>query len=105
VTRVFACDGGAASDLWLQIAADVIDRPVQRIDRHPGSCLGAAYVAGHGAGLLPDFAGISRYVAGGRIFQPIAAHRPVYDRAYQNYRETYERLKTLYPRLDPGGRR
>jgi xylulokinase len=105
VARVFACDGGAASDLWLQIAADVIDRPVQRIDRHPGSCLGAAYVAGHGAGLLPDFAGISRYVAGGRIFQPIAAHRPVYDRAYQNYRETYERLKTLYPRLDPGGQR
>jgi xylulokinase len=105
VTRVFACDGGAASDLWLQIAADVMDRPVQRIDRHPGSCLGAAYVAGHGAGLLKDFAGISRYVADGRIFEPIAAHRPVYDHAYQNYRETYERLKTLYPRLDPGGER
>ncbi len=41
----------------------------------------------------------------GAIFEPIAAHRPVYDRAYQNYRETYERLKTLYPRLDPGGER
>lgn len=103
VARVFACDGGAASDLWLQIAADVIGRPVQRIDNHPGSCLGAAYVAGYGAGLLKDFAGIARYVAGGRVFTPAPERRAVYDRAYANYRESYERLKTLYPRLDPQG--
>jgi Sugar (pentulose and hexulose) kinases len=54
------------------------------------------------------FARFRRHLAlcrGWRVFQPIAAHRPVYDRAYQNYRETYERLKTLYPRLDPGGER
>jgi xylulokinase len=103
VARVFACDGGAASDLWLQIAADVIGRPVQRIDRHPGSCLGAAYVAGHGAGLLKDLTGIGRYVAGGRIFESAPERRAVYDRAYANYRAAYERLKTLYPRLDPQG--
>ncbi len=105
VRRVFACDGGAESDLWLQIAADVIGRPVRRIDRHPGSSLGAAYLAGHAAGLMKDFAGISRYVAAGRLFEPSPAHGPVYDRAYANYRETYERLKTLYPRLDPEGER
>jgi xylulokinase len=103
IGRVFACDGGAASDLWLQIAADVIGRKVQRIDHHPGSCLGAAYVAGYGAGLLKDFAGIARYVAGGRVFAPSPERRAAYDRAYANYRETYERLKTLYPRLDPEG--
>jgi xylulokinase len=102
VTRVFACDGGAASDLWLQIAADVIGRPVRRIDHHPGSCLGAAFVAGHGAGLLPDWTAIARYVAAGRLFEPDAARGAVYDRAYANYRETYQRLKSLYPRLDPG---
>jgi xylulokinase len=101
VTRIFACDGGAASDLWLQIAADVIGRPVQRVEGHPGSCLGAAYVAGYGAGLFDDFGGIGRYVAAGRIFEPETRNRAVYDQAYGNYREIYERLKTLYPRLDP----
>ncbi|MFZ5790831.1 MAG: FGGY-family carbohydrate kinase [Pseudomonadota bacterium] len=101
VARVFACDGGAVSDLWLQIAADVIGRPVQRIERHPGSCLGAAYVAGCGAGLFKDFAGVGRYVAAGRLFEPDQGRRHIYDRAYSNYREIYERLKTLYPRLDP----
>ncbi len=103
IGRVFACDGGAASDLWLQIAADVIARPVRRIDRHPGACLGAAYVAGYGVGLFKDFAGISRYVAAGRLFEPEPKTAAVYDRAYANYREIYERLKTLYPRLDPQG--
>lgn len=100
VKRIFACDGGAASDLWLQIAADAIGRPVQRIEHHPGSCLGAAYVAGFGAGLVKSFAGVSRYVAAGRIFEPRPAQTAIYDRSYANFRETYERLKTLYPKLE-----
>jgi xylulokinase len=103
VTRVFACDGGAASDLWLQIAADAIGRPVQRIERHPGSSLGAAYVAGYGAGIFKTLDGVGDYVAGGRIFVPHPARRDVYDRAYANFREIYERLRTLYPRLATEG--
>ena len=55
--RIVACDGGAASDLWLQICADVLNRPVQRLRRHPGSCLGAAYVAGVGVGAVQGLAG------------------------------------------------
>src|SRR6266446_2180804 len=98
---VFASDGGAASDIWLQIAADVIARPVQRIAHHPGSCLGAAYLAGCGAGLFTDFAGIARYVAGDRIFLPDPVRAQAYDRAYANFRDVYARLQTLYPRLDP----
>ncbi len=102
VNRVFACDGGAASDLWLQIAADTLGVTVTRIDKHPGSCLGAAYVAGHGIGAFKDLAGISRYVEAGKVFKPDRARKSVYDKAYANYREIYERLKTLYPKLDPG---
>ena len=101
VSRVFACDGGAASDLWLQMAADTLGVAVTRIDKHPGSCLGAAYVAGHGIGTFKDLAGISRYVAAGKVFKPDRARKAIYDRAYANYREIYERLKTLYPKLAP----
>ena len=86
---------------WLQIAADALGLTVTRIDRHPGSCLGAAYVAGHGIGAFKDLAGVSRYVASGKVFRPDPERTAVYDRAYANFRETYERLKTLYPKLDP----
>ncbi|MEX1205192.1 MAG: FGGY-family carbohydrate kinase [Dongiaceae bacterium] len=99
VGRVVACDGGAASDLWLHIAADVLDRPVQRLRNHPGSSLGAAYVAGYGVGLFKDWAGIAAYVAPGELFTPDPAHRAPYDRAYGIYRELYDRLQTLFPRL------
>ncbi|WP_374371040.1 FGGY-family carbohydrate kinase [Dongia sp.] len=99
VTRVFAADGGAASDLWLQIAADALNRPVTRIDRHPGSSLGAAFVAGMGIGVLKDWADIARYVTPGRTFIPQAADAVTLDRKYRLWRELYERLKTLYPEL------
>jgi xylulokinase len=99
VRQVFAADGGAASDLWLQIAADVLQRPVTRIDRHPGSCLGAAFVAGMGAGLLTDWSDIGRYVARGREFKPDPAAAAILDRKYRLWRESYGRLRTLFPLL------
>ncbi|MDF2766504.1 MAG: carbohydrate kinase [Rhodospirillales bacterium] len=99
IRRVFAADGGAASDLWLQIAADVLDRPVTRIDRHPGSSLGAAFVAGMGVGALKDWSEIACYVAPGRIFAPDPRRHLDYDRKYRLWRAVYQRLKTLYPEL------
>ena len=100
VKRVFACDGGAASDLWLQIAADALSVSVTRIDKHPGSCLGAAYVAGYGIGAFKDLGGVSNYVATGKVFRPDPSRARLYDRGYANFREAYTRLKTLYPKLD-----
>lgn len=102
VTNVRAADGGAASDLWLQIAADVLERPVVRIDRHPGSSLGAAFVAAMGTGFLDDWTLIRNYVEPGRVFAPRPAESAAYARSYANWRETYERLKTLYPKLGAG---
>jgi xylulokinase len=99
VRQVFAADGGAASDLWLQIAADALQRPVTRIDRHPGSSLGAAFVADMGAGVLKDWADIGRYVAPGRQFQPDPYAARALDQKYQLWRETYRRLETMFPVL------
>src|SRR5262249_35046949 len=96
IARIFACDGGAASDLWLQIATDVLARPVQRIDRHPGSCLGAAYVAGYGVGLLKELTGIARYVAAGRLFQPDRQTPRGSHCAHSNYPTAYPELKKLH---------
>jgi len=99
VTRVLACDGGAASDLWLQITADVLKRPVERLLNHPGSSLGAAYVAGMGIGALDDWTAIERFVPSDCVFEPDDQWESRYDGAYGIYRETYERLRSLYPRL------
>lgn len=99
ISRVFAADGGSASDLWLQIAADAINRPVTRIDRHPGSSLGAAFVAGMGVGVLADWSAIAQYVTPGRTFEPDERNRLALDRKYRLWRDLYTRLRTLYPEL------
>ncbi len=99
VGRVLACDGGAASDLWMQITADVLERPVERLLEHPGSSLGAAFVAGMGTGALDDWSAIGRYARCDRVFEPDAGRTGAYRDAYGIYRDLYRRLETLYPSL------
>ena len=97
--RVIACDGGAASDLWLQITADVLEQPIQRLLHHPGSCLGSAFDAGMGTGAIDDWNAIGRYVSPDRVFEPEVSRSSVYRDAYAVYRDLYLRLQSLYPRL------
>ena len=99
VTRVLAADGGAKSDVWMQITANVLGRPVQRLASHPGSSLGAAFVAGMGVGVFDAWTDIERYVELSRPFEPEEAAVDVYDRLYPVYRTAYERLKDVFPTL------
>ena len=45
-----ATGGGARSDAWLQLCADVLDRPVERTRTEHTAALGAALLAGVGSG-------------------------------------------------------
>jgi xylulokinase len=102
VRHVVASDGGAASRVWMQIAADVLGLPVHLLQGHPGSCLGAAYVAGFGVGAFDDWDGIARFVAPAGVIEPDPANATAYQEPYALFRETYRRLQPLYPRLAPG---
>jgi xylulokinase len=99
VRHVVASDGGAASRVWMQIAADVLGRPVHLLQGHPGSCLGAAYVAGVGVGALGNWDGIGRFVAPAGVVEPEPANAAAYEEHYALFRDTYRRLQPLYPRL------
>ena len=60
------CLGGAArSDVWLQIIADVLGAPVERLACAEPTLLGAAMAAAVGIGVLPDWAAAAR--AWGRV--------------------------------------
>ena len=99
IGRVLACDGGAASDLWVRITADVLERPIARLGNHPGSCLGAAFVAGWGIGAFDDWGRIADYVRPDRVFEPDPANAAACREAYGLYRDLYERLRDWYPSL------
>ncbi len=98
VDRVIVSDGGAKSRVWMQIVADVIDRPVRLLAGHTGSSIGVAFVAGMGVGVFDDWEQIGRFVQDDGLVLP-ASRRGVYDRLYGVYRQTYARLQPVYPHL------
>src|SRR5712692_2292703 len=99
VRRVVAADGGSRSALWMQIAADVLDLPVQVVAGEAASALGAAYVAAMGAGMFTDWNDIARFISQGRTYQPQSAAVPRYRKGFALYRELYTRLQSYLPEL------
>lgn len=85
--------GGAKSDLWLQVKADVCGLPVERPAVAEAATLGAAMLASVGAGghANVEVCGESLYKAD-RVFSPDAAKAEAYDIAYNAYRDLHRRM-------------
>jgi xylulokinase len=91
--RVFGTNGGSRSELWTQIAADVLGQEIRVYQHHPGSALGAAFVAGMGVGTFHRWDDISAFAGEGIVREPDSRAHRIYDRAYALYRDIYENLK------------
>ncbi|RUT31416.1 carbohydrate kinase [Arsenicitalea aurantiaca] len=90
--RFYASDGGTNSRLWMQIMADMLGEPVQLLNNHHGSSLGAAFVAAIGAGLVSDWSAVGALSPRGDIVKPDAANAAIYAEGYARYRDLYLRL-------------
>ena len=87
-----ACGGGARSDLWCQIKADVLRVPVLRVREPDASLMGAAVLACVGSGLHPGVReAVSAMVSVERRFEPRPSE--VYERLYSVYRSLYPSLR------------
>jgi sugar (pentulose or hexulose) kinase len=93
IERVVLMGGGARSNLWCEILADVLSRPVERSATSEATALGAAMLAAVAAGAHPDVASAARAMSGAATrFEP-GEHRALYARLYH---EVYE---GIYPAL------
>ena len=92
-------NGGARSDLWKQITADVLGIPLEQIAHHPGSSLGAAFVAGMGCDVFSEWADIERFIDIGTVVEPNMTAHERYQKFYVIYRNLYDSLKGYYPEL------
>ncbi len=90
--RFIVSDGGSASRVWMQIVADVLQQPLQRLAGHPGSCVGAAWTAAIGSGLVSDWSAISAFVRPADRIEPRPETAETYRRGYRRYREIYRSL-------------
>jgi xylulokinase len=95
--------GGAQSDLWCQIHADVMDRTIERVadPLHTG-IRGAALLAGLALGRV-DPGDLRDLVRIDRTFIPDPANRAVYDRLYAEFPRLYKAQKGMFARLNRRG--
>ncbi len=92
--------GGAQSDLWCQVYADVLDRPMERIaEPRFHSLRGAGLFAAVSLGEMA-IDDIPALVPLSDTFLPREAHRDVYDRMFREFRRFYGRLHGSYSRLN-----
>jgi xylulokinase len=89
--RFIVSDGGSASRVWMQIVSDALQRPLQRLEGHPGSCVGVAWTAAIGVGLTSDWSGVSAFVSQGETVLPRAEFAALYRDGYRRYRGLYRR--------------
>jgi xylulokinase len=95
--RLRALGGGARSDLWLQIRADLTGRPVERARMGDSSAVGAALLAAVAGGSLPDLASAAAGLeGGGEAIEPDRRNAAVYAEAHGRYRRLFAALKPMF---------
>lgn len=89
--------GGARSDLWAQLQADVLRRPVERLRVPDSGVLGAALLGAVGAGCSPDVeTAAAEAVAVEREFLPNVHASDRLEPLYRAYRASYDALADIH---------
>jgi xylulokinase len=100
IEELRAIGGGARSDLWLQLKADVTGIPVLRPAVTEAACWGAALLAAQGAGLFADAARAAETsVTFTDRFQPNSDRTIAFKERFQLYQQLYPLLKQIHARL------
>ena len=95
-----ATGGGAISEVWLQLQADVYGAPVHRLAIEEGAAYGAALLGHVAAGTFGDVDGATSVVRTlDEVTEPDARRTAIYDDTYDVYRSLYPTLRSDMHRL------
>ena len=95
--RFFASDGGSQSHVWMQIMADVLQKPVRLLANAHGSCVGAAWVAAIGSGQNVGWDDVQRLSGLGDTIAPDPSRAAIYDRGYLRVPRSLRNAETALP--------
>ncbi len=98
--RINIIGGGAQSDVWCQIFADVLRRNIRRVaDPIQANARGAAFIASAGLNhvAFDDIPGLMEYDG---EFSPDSANVPVYEELFSEFRNIYRKNRRIFNRLN-----
>jgi xylulokinase len=95
-TEINHSGGGAASNIWCQIRADILGRPIKRTKMRDAGVLGAALMAGTGVGVFASLnEAAKKFVVMDRVFEPDTNEASRHDEAFGKYKLLYKQLIPL----------
>jgi len=97
VQRLRATGGGAKSPFWLQLKADIFNKPMEVPTSSEGSCLGVAICAGVACGEYKNHReGVEACIQVQATYEPRPEMASAYDEKFALYRRIYPALKDLH---------
>ncbi|MEH2245537.1 xylulokinase [Nostoc sp.] len=94
VDQLLATGGGARSNVWLRILADVLQTELIAPKAEEGAAYGAAILAMVGIGAYPNLeAALNIYAEDRNVVQPQA--NPLYEAGFKRYKLLYDTLKAV----------
>lgn len=96
INEVRAIGGGAKSEKWLQLKADMFGKKVIALDISEGVCLGAAILAGTAIGTYDSIeTAVAALVTPREVYYPREAIAETYDAKLKAYQKIYQALREL----------
>ena len=93
ISTIRILGGTTKSPLWNQMQADIYNRPVETLKTTDAAVVGAAIIAGVGAGIFSDIPeGVAHMVKADQKYEPIAENAKLYDELYDVFCRMYEGL-------------
>jgi xylulokinase len=92
--------GGAQSDVWCQIFADVMNVEIKQVaDPIYANARGAAWIGAVGLGEI-TFGDVPGLVKIQKVYRPRPANRALYDERFGLFKMIYEQMKSVYQKMN-----
>ncbi len=103
LNRLVATGGGASSDVWLSIKADILDRPVTALSAKEAGACGTCMLAAVAVGACMNLnEAKERFVRTKKQFEPCIKRAKIYKKNYNAYKKMYNAVRPIVEEMQNG---
>ncbi|MBF7020157.1 xylulokinase [Staphylococcus sp. 18_1_E_LY] len=100
INEVVAIGGGAKSEFWLQLQADIFNAKVYKLKHEEGPSMGAAMIAATGLKWYEDIgACVEQFIHKEQVFEPNKERHVAYQSYFEVYKAVYNQTQPLTKKL------
>lgn len=100
IDSIVSIGGGAKSDVWLQMQADIFNTKIEKLSSEQGPGMGAAMLAAYGCGWYPSLRECAEvFIKTSKTYLPIEENVKAYRKLFAIYQQVYRQTKELNQQL------